>query len=648
MDTLDSKPDTEAAAPVREKNSDSLPSPSTSSPRRMNTTGLVGRAAKVVRTQMDWLSTREAWLGSYNYRRLFQPRWLPWARRYRRGAPPEHAGELPFYGLNDPLPIVLAAICGLQHCLAMLAGLITPPIIVASTFSLDASTSSYLISASLIASGLLSLLQMSAIPLSFIPLRFFKDKQIGTGIISVVGTSFNTLSAASSISTALYADGVCPTSPQGARLSCPQGYGYLLGTSALCALLQIGISFVPVKLIRRAFPPLITGPVVFLIGANLIGSSGFLDWAGGSGECSSRPASGQYSVCPQVGAPHALPWGSPEYLGLGFFSFMTIVFVELFGSPAMRSASIVIGLIIPTVTAGIGGGYTSRSSIDAAPAITFLWTETFPLRVYGPAVLPLLAVYLSMTAEATGDITAASEMSRLSVQGADFDRRIQGGILSDGLGGLLSALGTITPLSVFAQNTSTIGMTRVANRRAGYWCCGFLVLFGILGKIAGAILAIPAPILGGVTSFLFASVAVAGLSLIARVDMQSRRNRFVLASSLMMGCGNLLVKDWATYLLPSTANHALAGFFTSIKILIQTPFVIAAFTGFVANAILPYDGEDLAAEERAQKASQASALELEIAVSSAYHKGATTSSVVSAAGDEQDAEHEIGIRHKQQ
>ena len=59
----------------------------------------------------------------------------------------------PFYGLHDDLPLLLALSCGLQHALAMLAGLITPPIIFASSLSLDSEIMAYMISASLIGCG---------------------------------------------------------------------------------------------------------------------------------------------------------------------------------------------------------------------------------------------------------------------------------------------------------------------------------------------------------------------------------------------------------------------------------------------------------------------------------------------------------------
>lgn len=98
----------------------------------------------------------------------------------------------------------------------MLAGLITPPIIFASTLNLDNQTSAYLISASLIGCGtyfncsdfyavfdrqlfvgILSLVQMSR-------MKLFGGYYLGTGLISVVGTSFATLSTANAVRCALH------------------------------------------------------------------------------------------------------------------------------------------------------------------------------------------------------------------------------------------------------------------------------------------------------------------------------------------------------------------------------------------------------------------------------------------------------------
>ncbi|KAL9933042.1 hypothetical protein V8E36_008297 [Tilletia maclaganii] len=73
----------------------------------------------------------------------------------------------------------------------------------------------------------------------------------------------------------------------------------------------------------------------------------------------------------------------------------------------------------------------------------------------------------------------------------------------------------------------------------------FLILFGVLGKIGGLVLAIPAPILGGVTTYLFGAVATSGLAILAKVKF-TRRICFVVAAALGPGAG------WFTYFFTYT------------------------------------------------------------------------------------------------
>lgn len=83
-----------------------------------------------------------------------------------------------------------------------------------------------MVAVSLISSGILSAFQMSRVPIPFTNRKYW----LGTGLITVVGTSFATLSTASAIFTSLYADGTCPSSIVDGvtvRGSCPEAYGAL-------------------------------------------------------------------------------------------------------------------------------------------------------------------------------------------------------------------------------------------------------------------------------------------------------------------------------------------------------------------------------------------------------------------------------------
>jgi len=522
-------------------------------------------------------TTRDGLIGDYDYAFLFKPN-LPFMKKERRAAP--------FFGLNDKMPVFLAALLGFQHALSMLAGIITPPIILSGTAgaNLTPELQQYLVSTSLIVCGILSSIQIT---------RFHIWKSpyyIGTGLISVVGTSFATIPVATGAFAQMYANGTCPSDADGNPLPCPQGYGAILGTQCVCALIEILMSFCPPKALKRIFPPLVTGPTVMLIGIKLIGS-GFSNWAGGSGGCAARPETGLFSLCPNINAPRPLPWGSAEFIGLGFLVFATIIFCERFGSPIMKSCSVIVGLLMGCIVAG-ACGYFSRSGIDSAPAVSFIWVHTFPLSVYGPIVLPLIAVYIILAMEAIGDITATCDVSRLEVDGKLFDSRIQGGVLADGLNGILAGLCTITPMSTFAQNNGVIALTRCANRSAGYFCCFWLLVMGIFAKFAASLVAIPSSVLGGMTTFLFAAVAVSGIRIISTMPF-SRRNRFVLTASVAIGYGATLVPTWFDYVFTYAGdNRSLMGFFNAIELIMETGFAVTAFMAVILNLIIPEENED--------------------------------------------------------
>ena len=113
-------------------------------------------------TKFDW-----AWLCT--------PR-MPWSKDKRLPA---------FYGIHDKIPFPVAMVMGFQHALAMMGGIITPPILVSGAFYARFTTeeTQYLLSVGLICSGILSFTQI-------LQFKLWGGYVIGTGFISVVGTSF--------------------------------------------------------------------------------------------------------------------------------------------------------------------------------------------------------------------------------------------------------------------------------------------------------------------------------------------------------------------------------------------------------------------------------------------------------------------------
>ena len=166
---------------------------------------------------------------------------------------------------------------------------------------------------------------------------------------------------------------------------------------------------------------------------------------------------------------------------------------------------------------------------------------------------------------------------------------------------LLQSLLTLL-ISTFAQNNGVIALTRCANRKAGYGACFFLIVMGVFSKFAAALVSIPAPVLGGMTTFLFSAVATSGIRIISTVPF-TRRNRFILTASLAPGVGAILVPTWFSYVFTYTGdNHAKQGFFNAIVLVMETGFALTGFIAIILNLILQEEVEDEAKSITANEA----------------------------------------------
>ncbi|CAO3635633.1 unnamed protein product [Mucor hiemalis] len=527
-------------------------------------------------------TTRDGWIGNYDYRALCMPT-IPFITK--------KSNTSPFYGPDDDIPVLVTILMGLQHFLAVIGGIISPTIMISgsgsSFLNLDEDTRRYMVSASLIVSGLMSLVQIVRIRIP--KTRYF----IGAGLLQITGVAFSNMPAAQAIITSMYKSGACPTEilADGTinYLPCPSAFGHILGTQMICALLSIFISFLPPRVIRKLFPKIVMGVVLTVIGTSLL-ASGMKNWAGGAGPCMSRPTTGLFVNCPTINAPNAQPWGGPVNFALGASVFFTIIVIELVGSVFLKNISVVLGLLLGCIIAAAVGMF-DKTGILAAPVGTFLWVKHFDFGVYGPGIIPFLFVQLDMIIECLGDLTAASDVSGLPIEGKTFEERCQGGLLADGISGVFSGLATSMGVVTFSQNNGIIAVTRCANRRAGIVCASLLIICGVFGKISAAFLAIPSPLIGGMTVFLFASVATSGIRILGYLDW-TRRDRVIVAASLALALGVSLVPTWFDNVLPKFENEAIQGLMEAVDTVVSTGYIIAGIMCIFLNLVLPYDSTD--------------------------------------------------------
>ena len=158
------------------------------------------------------------------------------------------------------------------------------------------------------------------------------------------------------------------------------------------------------------------------------------------------------------------------------------------------------------------------------------------------AFLPFILIYILTAIETVVDLTATSAVSGEPVSGGVYVRRIQGGVLGDGINSLIAAVLNTFPNTTFSQNNGVIQMTGVGSRYVGFYVAGIFVILGLLPFVGGIFQSIPQPVLGGATLVLFGSIAVAGLNIVVSAGLD-RRSIIIVAVSLGLGLGVIFAPE---------------------------------------------------------------------------------------------------------
>lgn len=516
-------------------------------------------------------SWKDVFIGDYDYKYLFMPKW-PYCRKDTTDRLP------PFFAVNEPLPVLLALIMGLQHALAMTGGIVLGPIIVASS-NPNVNITQYLTSVALMACGIGTFFHVVRFKIPFT--RYY----YGTGIVSVLGITTTQIVVGLNSISDLMAQGY----------SWNDAYGKFLGTNMVCSFATTLISFLPPKVLRKFFPTWIAGLTVFLVGVNLIGVAGISDWGGGCSLLNST--TGLPQNCTGNGQVE-LPFGSREYLGLGGLAFIFIILLETFGSPFARNSAIILAWLMAYAVSALvkkdGKPYVDMAAVNEAPAGTFFWVHTFKIGIFPGAILPFIIGYWADAATAVGDITATEEASGIEQRGPAHDERIQGCLLADGFNCFLASCATSPPVNVFAQNNGIIAFTLCASRMAGVATAMWLFLFGVLGKIGAFFANTPTCVIGGITTFLFGSIAISGIKVLMNEGID-RRRRFIATVACALGIGVIINPGWATdnlWVATDTMSSGVRAVRDSVILVMETGYVFGWLVAMVLNLIIPHETGD--------------------------------------------------------
>lgn len=410
-------------------------------------------------------------------------------------------------------PLKYAFPMALQHLVAMIVGCVTPSIIISNMAGLSPEQSVLLIQTSLISAAFGTFLEVF----------------LGAKLPMIMGVSFAYLASMQAI---------------------VEGFGIaeIFGAQLCGGIAAIIIGFFA-RRIRKLFPPLITGTVVFTIGLSLYPTA-ITYMAGGRGN------------------PN---FGSWQNWLIAIITLFIVTICNHFGKGLLKLASILIGIIAGYIIS-IPFGMVDISKVGNAGIFSLPHFMPFGIKFEFSAILSFVILFSINSIQAIGDLSATT------IGGLDREptgEELKRGIITYGGMNVIGALFGGLPTATYSQNVGIVSSTKVVNRRVFGLTATMLLVAGLLPKFSAFLTTIPQCVLGGATVSVFASIAMTGMKLVTTEDM-NYRNTSIVGLSAALGVGISQVTE-ALSQFPDWVTMVFA----------KSPVVVATIVAVFLNIILP-------------------------------------------------------------
>ena len=407
--------------------------------------------------------------------------------------------------LGTPRMLIL----GLQHMFAMFGATVLVPILVQG-YGLPLS-----IQTTLLFAGLGTLL--------FHVCTKFK-------VPAFLGSSFAYLGGFSTVATMPAYEGLDPETK----------LAYALGGIVIAGLLYLVLALLfkvlGAKKVMRYFPPIVTGPMIIMIGLNLSGS-----------------AINNASTC----------WW------LALVAMAIIVVANIWGKGMVKIIPILLGVVGSYIVAVIAG----QVDFSGVSEASFLGFQQFVIAKFDvSAILVMAPIAIAAMMEHIGDISAIS-----STTGRNFieDPGLHRTLLGDGLATAFAGMFGGPANTTYGENTGVLALSKVYDPRVVRLAAFYAIILSFSPKFDALVNSIPAAIVGGVSFILYGMISAVGVRNIVenQVDLTKSRNLIIAAVMFVSGLGFSSVGG-ITFTVGGAAV-TLSG------------LAIAALCGVILNAILP-------------------------------------------------------------
>ena len=422
--------------------------------------------------------------------------------------------------LGTPRMLIL----GLQHLFAMFGATVLVPILV-QNYGLPLS-----IQTTLLMAGLGTLL--------FHVCTKFK-------VPAFLGSSFAYLGGFSTVASMPAYEGLDP------ELKLAYALGGIVIAGLLYLVLALLFKVLGAKTVMRYFPPIVTGPMIIMIGLNLSGSA--------------------------ISNAQTCWW-------LALVAMAIIVVANIWGKGMVKIIPILLGVVgsyIVALVANACGATALNSAGEVVPLLDFsgvsaaslVGLQKFILAKFDvSAILVMAPIAIAAMMEHIGDISAIS-----STTGNNFiaDPGLHRTLVGDGLATALAGMFGGPANTTYGENTGVLALSKVYDPRVIRLAAVYAIILSLSPKFDALVNSIPSAIVGGVSFILYGMISAVGVRNIVenQVDLTKSRNLIIAAVMFVSGLGFNSVGG-ITFTVGGAAV-TLSG------------LAIAALCGVILNAILP-------------------------------------------------------------
>lgn len=254
-------------------------------------------------------------------------------------------------------------------------------------------------------------------------------------------------------------------------------------------------------------------------------------------------------------------------LGLSMTSLAVTLVLAVFGRGLLRLIPIMGGILTGYALALVFGVVDFTPVREAAwLAVPSFTAPTF----HWAAILFMIPVAIAPAVEHIGDMVAIGSVTRKNYLESPGLHRT---LLGDGVATSAAALFGGPPNTTYSEVTGAVTLTRAFNPRYMMVAAVLAIVLAFVAKLGALLQTIPGPVMGGILTLLFGSIAVIGMNTLMRAEqsLTAPRNLVIVSLILVFGIGGMQLQG---------GQFTLQG------------VSLAAVVGILLNWILPAAAEE--------------------------------------------------------